>query len=118
MSQFTQELESAVEAVDVAETFKRLTESDQYAQSLMRGFGMCWAMTHAQRAGLISRSEADACSDAVQHYLDQWADHNGGKYAPFLRDALRLAGLHWQAWHMAAIYKDWNNRPQPWLEGK
>lgn len=115
MSLFAQEFQlEPRKPVDVAEVFKRLAESSQYEQALMRGFGMCWAVAYAQRAGLISKSGADVCNEAVQCYLDQLADHNGGKYAPFLRDALRLAGLPWQAWHMTAIYKDWNNRPQPW----
>lgn len=112
------DLNKAPAPIDLAAVFSRLSESSQYEQSLMRGFGMCWALTFARRADLISKEEETAGYSAIECYLDQFAQHNDNNYAPFLRDALRLAGLPWQAWHMIAIYADWNNRPMPWSNGQ
>jgi hypothetical protein len=118
MSLFEQEFQlEPREPVDVAEVLKRVEGSPFYYEALRRRFGMCFAISEAYVYDLITKEEQQACSEALDWYLHQFTMHN--KCSPnYLRTALHLAGLRSDEYDLRKIYKDWNNRPQPWSNEK
>lgn len=118
MNEFTQEFQLEPRTpVDVAEVFKRVERSPYYYEALRRRFGMCFAISEARVYGLVTREEHLACSEAIDWYLAQFTAYNK-RAQLYLNGALHLAGLRTDEYDLRKIYKDWNNRPQPWLEGK
>lgn len=118
MDQFTQEYQlQPSEPVDVAEVLRRVEASPYYYDALRRRFGMCFALSEAYLFDLVTREEQRSCIDEIDLYMHQFAKHNR-RDPLYLRNALHLAGLRSEECDLRKIYKDWNNRPQPWLEGK
>lgn len=118
MSLFAQEFQlEPREPVDVAEVFKRVERSPHYYDALRRRFGMCWAISEALFYGLVTREEQIACSEAIDCYLQQFIQYNKREQL-YLRTALHLAGLRSDEHDLRKVYKDWNNRPQPWSNEK
>lgn len=114
MSLFEQEFQlEPREPIDVAEVFKRVERSPYYYDALRRRFGMCWAISEAHVYGLVTSEEQEACSEALGWYLRQFTMHINCTHN-YLRTALHLAGLRSDEHDLRKIYKDWNNRPQPW----
>lgn len=118
MSLFAQEFQlEPREPVDVAEVFKRVESSPYYCEALRRRFGMCLALSVARSHGLVTEEEQEECSKALVWYLHQFTMHNNRSQS-YLRTALHLAGLRSDEHDLRKIYKDWNNRPQPWSNEK
>lgn len=103
--------------LDVAVILARMTESNFYMDALLHKYGMCTAVTWAHYAGFLNHDERRACCRAIDEYLSKFERYSG-RHSPFLRDALRLAGLPPHRHDLISIYRDWNNRPQPWSNTK
>lgn len=118
MSLFEQEFQLEPRTpVDVAEVFQRVERSPYYYDALRRRFGMCWAISEARWCGLVTSEEQEACSEAIDWYMRQFTGHNRREQL-YLRTALHLAGLRSDEHDLRKIYKNWNNRPQPWSNEK
>lgn len=97
----------------VKEILKLVAESPYYTLpgSKTSSPFMCYSLTHAKNAGLISEEEKELAINAIEKYLNKLTDDPDGLYI-----ALEANGLPNSFEDRLKIYRDWKKRPKPWKQ--
>lgn len=103
------------------ETFKAVIEARYYGSDWDNGHFMCWALSRALIAGVITSAERNNAYESVVQYLHELgADELGGVLYHALRSSGILGGdsrstKEWvDSGDGAEFYLNWDNRPKPW----
>lgn len=75
--------------------------------------GICVSICYVYDQNLITRDEYVRAKDEISNYMDELSPKY---YHAFLTNALKEVGLPHEYEDRLAIFKDWENRPKPWLE--
>lgn len=98
----------------VKEILKLVAESHYYTikPGIDSSSFMCYSLTYAKDAGLISEKEKELATKAIEKYLSMLSMIRFP--SDILHKALRCNGLPSSFEDCLNIYRDWKNRPKPW----